>query len=282
MTTLSLYKSAAGEQAVMATYETALQHWAAPFTTRMIATRYGSTFVIASGDETAPPLVLLHGAGGNSTIWAGDVGQFCRRFRVYAVDLVGEAGKSAPTRPEWDSPAFAEWLEDVLTGLQLQQAVLVGVSQGAWTALKFAVTAPQRVSKLVLIAPGGIIPDRLSFALKAVVLMLFGQWGIKAPRTRSLRGMSRFWRGHGDCGANYGSFLPRMGALPIFSDVELQRLMMPILLVGGTKDIMRDVDKIAARPATVPDLTVRRVLCGTRDVGDGIASGRFPRAIDKT
>ncbi len=260
MTNASLYKSAAGERAVMSTYDAALQNWSVPFTTQTIPTRYGSTFVIASGEETAPPLILLHGAGGNSTIWAGDVGQFCRRYRVYAIDLVGEAGKSAATRPEWDSPAFAEWLQDVMEGLQLQQAALVGVSQGAWTALKFAVTAPHRVSRLVLIAPGGIIPDRLSFALKAVVLMMFGQRGIK-HMVRDLFGDAPVPE---DVSAIVvqitTSFKPRIGVLPIFSDEELQTLTMPILLVGGTKDIMRDVDKIAVRlTRLVPNLTVKRV-----------------------
>lgn len=260
MTTASLYKSAAGEQAVISTYDAALQHWAVPFTTQMIPTQYGSTFVIVSGDETAPPLVLLHGAGGNSTIWAGDVGMFCRRYRVYAVDLVGEAGKSAPTRPAWDSPAFAEWLQDVLNGLHLERAALVGVSQGAWTALKFAVTSPRRVSRLVLIAPGGIIPDRLSFALKAVVLMMFGRRGIK----RLVQELFGDVPVPDDVAAIVvqiaTAFKPRMGVLPIFSDAELQALTMPILLVGGEKDIMRDIDRIAARlNRLVPDLTVNRV-----------------------
>ncbi len=260
MTNAVLYKSAAAEQAVMTTYDAALQNWSAPFTTQIIPTRYGSTFVIASGDEAAPPLILLHGAGGNSTIWAGDIGQFCHRFRVYAVDLVGEAGKSAPTRPEWDSPAFAEWLDDVLTGLQLQQAVLAGVSQGAWTALKFAVTFPQRVNKLVLIAPGGIVPDRLSFAVKAILLMMFGQKGIR----RLVQELFGEVRVPEDVAAIVvkitNAFKPRMGVLPLFSDAELQALTMPILLVGGTKDIMRDIDKIAARlNRLVPDLTVKQI-----------------------
>src|SRR5690349_12938367 len=113
MTTPTVYKTPAGEQAVMALYDATLARWPVPCETSTIPTRYGDTFVVASGEPTAPPLVLLHGAGTNSAIWIGDVGTFSRRYRVYAVDLIGEAGKSAPNRPDWNRPAYAEWLCDV-------------------------------------------------------------------------------------------------------------------------------------------------------------------------
>lgn len=112
-------------------------------------------------------------------MWAGDVIDYSRHYRVYAVDLPGEAGKSAANRPAWDSPAFAEWLEDVFNGLQIEHAALVGISQGSWTALKFAVVRPERVDKLVLLAPGGIVADRPSFLIRAIGLTLLGKWGIK-------------------------------------------------------------------------------------------------------
>jgi pimeloyl-ACP methyl ester carboxylesterase len=112
-----IYKTPEGERTVMALYDNALKNWSAPYETRQIPTRHGDTFVIASGNPASPVLILLHGAGGNSTMWAGDVGDYSRHFRVYAVDLPGEAGKSAPNRPAWDRPAFAEWLEDVFDGL---------------------------------------------------------------------------------------------------------------------------------------------------------------------
>jgi pimeloyl-ACP methyl ester carboxylesterase len=174
-----LYKTPAGESVVMAIYDAALQSWPVPCQTQMVSTRYGETFVIASGNPLAPPIILLHGAGGNSAMWAGDVEGYSSQFRVYAVDLPGEAGKSTSNRPTWDSPAFAEWLEDVLNGLRIKHVTFVGISQGAWAALKFAVVNPERVRKLALIAPAGIIPDRLSFLPTAIVLSLFGKWGIK-------------------------------------------------------------------------------------------------------
>ena len=55
-------------------------------------------------------------------------------------------------------------------------------------------------------------------------------------------------------------FKPRLGVLPLFADEELRRLTMPILLVGGTKDIMRDLGKIEQRLRQhVPKLTVKLI-----------------------
>jgi pimeloyl-ACP methyl ester carboxylesterase len=52
----------------------------------------------ACGQPDAPPLVLLHGAGFNSVSWMGDVATWAQRFRVFAVDIIGHPGLSAPTR----------------------------------------------------------------------------------------------------------------------------------------------------------------------------------------
>lgn len=57
--TSPLYKSAAGERAVMAHYAEVLAHWPVPHERIIIGTRHGDTFVIVSGEPTAPPLVLL-------------------------------------------------------------------------------------------------------------------------------------------------------------------------------------------------------------------------------
>ncbi len=163
MNTPPIYKTPAGEQAVMALYDAALERWPVPCQQMTIPTRIGETFVIACGDESAPPLVLLHGAGTNSAIWAPDTVEYTRRYRVYAADLPGEPGKSTPNRPAWDGPAYAEWLANVFDALKIERAALLGVSQGGWTALKFAVRWPERVEKLALLAPGGVVSDRASF-----------------------------------------------------------------------------------------------------------------------
>ncbi|MEZ4669894.1 MAG: alpha/beta hydrolase [Anaerolineae bacterium] len=257
MTAQSLYRTPAAEQAVMALYDSALARWPVPYETLNLPTRHGSTYVIASGQSAAPPLILLHGAGTNSAIWGADVAAYCQRYRVYAVDLLGEAGRSAPNRPDWESPAYAEWLEDVLDGLQVKSAGIVGISQGAWTALKFATACAERVSQLVLMCPGGIVPDRTSFIFKAIALSLLGKWGTRRM-VRMLYGSQPIPDGVEDIiSTMLGGFNSRIGMLPIFTDADLRRLTMPVMLLGGTHDPMRDLDKIAARlKEFVPQLEV--------------------------
>jgi pimeloyl-ACP methyl ester carboxylesterase len=247
MRTETIYKSDAGRAAIMAAYDAALSNYWPAHETLLVPTRYGDTFVVVAGQPGAPPLVLLHGAGSNSAVWAGDAAAFAPHYRVHAVDLIGEPGKSAPTRPPWDRPAFAEWLADVLDGLKLARVALLGISQGGWTTLNFATTWPERVEQLVLLAPGGVVKDRTSFLLKAVGYSLLGERGQEATK--------RLVLGDVEIPAELDDYLtlimtefkPRIGALPIFTDEELSRLAMPVLLIGGDRDVIRDEVAIAAR-----------------------------------
>src|SRR6185503_7227610 len=115
-----------------------------------------------------------------------------------------------------------------------------------WTALKFAVSHPERVDKLVLICPGGIVPDKASFIIRAIGFSLMGDSGVRRM-IRSLYGKQPIAAGVEDIFTlMLGNFKGRVGILPIFSEDELRRLTMPTLLLGGKDDPMRDLDKMAA------------------------------------
>jgi pimeloyl-ACP methyl ester carboxylesterase len=256
--TQSIYKSPEGEKAIMALYDSVLERWPVPYETLNMSTRHGNTFAIVSGEKVAPPLILLHGAGTNSTMWVGDVAEYSRHYRVYAVDLLGEPGKSASNRPVWDGPAYAEWLDDVLDALKIEKTTLVGLSQGGWTALKFSVYKPERVEKLVLLTPGGITPDRMSFVIRVVPLLLLGRWGIKRVNRMLFADQPIPDKVEEVLTLIYTHFKPRLGVLPIFSDEELKRLTMPVLLVIGAEDALRDAEKIVRRmKGLLPDLTAK-------------------------
>jgi pimeloyl-ACP methyl ester carboxylesterase len=257
MQTPSIYKSTAGAEKIMALYDKVLAQWPVPYEHLTVPTRYGDTFVIASGEPAAPPLVLVHGSGSNSATWAGDVIEYSRCFRVYTVDIPGEPGKSAPTRFSWHGSAFAEWLDDVLNGLKLDKIILGGMSLGAWATIKYAVYKPERIEQAVLICPAGICPLRLSFALRVMGLSLLGDWG--RNRMKRLIFNKQTLNAEADLfftlTAKYFNF--RTGALPLFTDEELRRLTMPVFYLAGEQDVLLQSTKTAARlQKLVPDVTV--------------------------
>ncbi len=247
MTTTSIYKSPAGEREIMALYDAALARWPVAHETFTLATRHGETFRIASGERTAPPLILLHGAASNAVSWAGDVAAYSAHCRVYAVDIPGDPGKSAPNRLPWDGPGYAEWLEDVLDGLGAHKAALLGLSQGGWTALKFATCRPERVDRLVLLTPGGVVPTKPSFILNAIVLSMFGRWGAERLNRKVLGKQPMHPEAERFMNTIMTHHIARIDKEYIFSDAELRRLDMPVLLLGGTEDVIRPMAAVAAR-----------------------------------
>jgi pimeloyl-ACP methyl ester carboxylesterase len=231
----------------MALYDAVLARWPVAHETFRLPTRHGETFVIASGKKSAPPLILLHGAVSNAVSWVGEVPAYSPCFRVYAVDLPGEPGRSAPNRPAWEGPAFAEWMEDVLDGLKVQKTALAGISQGGWTALRFATYRPERVDKLVLLAPGGVMPTRMSFLLKAILFSMLGRWGGDRINWMVLGNDEMHPEAVKFMDAMMTHFKPRIAKEYLFTDEELKRLDMPVLLLGGTEDVIRPMEAIAER-----------------------------------
>jgi len=247
MDTKPIYKSPAGKREIMALYDAVLTRWPVPYETVTLRTRHGDTFGIVSGEKSAPPLALLHGSASNAVSWVGDIAEYSRYFRVVALDLPGEPGRSAENRPAWDGPAFAEWLEDVLNGLRVEKMAMVGISQGGWTALRFATRHPERVSKLALLAPAGVAPVRTTFIWKAVLLSLVGR--------RGAQGINRLVMGkqplHPEAArfmeAIYTHFHTRREQEYRFTDDELKRLSMPTLLIGGEQDALIPMEEVIAR-----------------------------------
>jgi pimeloyl-ACP methyl ester carboxylesterase len=221
----NIYKSEDGERAVQERYRTFLKYWPVPNRQFSVPTRQGETFVVACGDESAPPLLLLHGSGGNAVMWMGDVAAWAKHFRVYAIDMIGEPGLSAPSRPPLESAEYALWLDDVMHALSLQRVSIVGVSLGGWLALDYATRQPERVESLVLLCPGGV--GRQTFGE-----IVFDRQPADAPP--AVRKFLEFLTLISE------NFDYRLEELPIVSDDLLQRLNMPVMAIVGGKDELLD------------------------------------------
>jgi len=241
----SIYKTAEGERAVRERYLQFLKYWPVPNRQLRVPTREGETFIVACGDENAPPLLLFHGGMANSAMWMGDVAAWAVHFRVYAVDMIGEAGLSAPSRPPLASEAHALWLDDVMQALSLTRASMVGVSLGGWLALDYATRRPQRVESLTVLCPGGIGRQKIGIALKAILLRMCGAWGVRKTREVILgrvpsNAPPAIQKFIGFVSLIHENLRPRMVKMPVFSDAALQRLTMPVMAIVGGRDVLLD------------------------------------------
>jgi pimeloyl-ACP methyl ester carboxylesterase len=262
----TIYASAERARAIEQRYRDVLGRWPVPSEQLRIPTREGETFVVACGPPDAPPLVLLHGAGANSAMWLGDVTSWSRQFRVYAVDVIGEPGLSAPSRPPLASDAYASWLDDVLGGLAVDRASMVGVSLGGWLALDYAIRRPARVDQLVLLCPGGIGRQKWGVVLTALLLRPFGRWGLRTTMRLAMGGLPPAGEVVEYFMLIHRHFRPRRELLPRFGDDALRGLTMPVLAIVGGRDAMLDSYGTRRRLERAQPLATVRLLPGAGHV----------------
>lgn len=135
-------------------YDAVLRQWPVPVEQFDLLSPYGTTHVNVCGPQDAPPLLLLHGGGATSTVWFANVKELSAAHRVYAIDTLGDAGRSVHDgKPIASRDDLMDWLDAVLRSLGERRVDICGHSYGAWIALNYALHAPQNVRRLALLDP---------------------------------------------------------------------------------------------------------------------------------
>lgn len=160
--------------AFYAAYDSVLSTWPDDATSIEIESSYGTTHVNMCGPKSGPPVVLLPGGGATSTVWFGNVTALSAQNRVYAVDLMGDVGRStARGKPMKAVDDLLDWLKSVIDGLDLDSPSIIGHSYGAMIALAYALHNPDRVSRLILIDPNSCFAGmRMQYLVHALPILL--------------------------------------------------------------------------------------------------------------
>jgi hypothetical protein len=90
----SIYSSPEVGTRFMEIYDARLEEWPVPYESVFVDTAYGKVHAIVSGPEDAPPLLLLHASGVSGWSWLYNVEELSKHYRTYAIDTLGDAGKS--------------------------------------------------------------------------------------------------------------------------------------------------------------------------------------------
>ena len=211
------------------------------------------THVQIEGPAHAPVLLLLHGFGSSLQTWDVWVDGLAKEYRVVRLDIAG-FGLTGPAEPgDYSDEADVQRLLAVVDQLGLPRMTVVGHSMGGRLAWHFAAAHPQRVDKLVLIAPDGF-PDPQAKsdrtydvpAWMGVARYALPRWMIKKGVASAYADPSRL---DDDTARRYQDMLlapgVRQAVLARMAQTRnrdplpwLQRLTMPTLLLWGAQDGM--------------------------------------------
>lgn len=227
-----------------------------------VATAFGPTRVYRwQGEGT--PLVLLHGIGGTSLMWAPHVDAFAGRTLI-AIDTMGDVGRSVHRTAFEDASDVARWLDETLDALGVTHADLVGTSYGGWMALNLALRRPARVASLTLLEPVGIGAFHMGGFMRWGLAVLVASGlphrlrrraarRLRMPALENKRAMRLVRRGQ-----TGHVFRPQP---PRFSDEQLRAITTPtLLLVGEKSEIHSPTDVIATARRCLPEVDARVVI----------------------
>jgi 2-hydroxy-6-oxonona-2,4-dienedioate hydrolase len=131
------------------------------------------TRFVEAGRPDAPALLLLHGTGGHWETFAPNLAVLSEHFRCIAIDMVGNGFSGKPDH-DYEIPVYLRQVLAVLDAFGVQRAHVAGMSLGAWVAARLAIDEPQRVDRMILMSPAGLVATASNMAR------------IRAERTRAV------------------------------------------------------------------------------------------------
>lgn len=170
------------------------------------------------------PLILLHGNGENNRYFQHQQEFFSDQYRVIAIDTRGH-GLSPRGNAPFTLAQFAEDLHDFMVEQRIEKAHILGFSDGGNIALLFGLKYPSFVAKLILnganLEPAGV------------------KRRVQLPVVLGYRLASHFAKKSDEANAK-AEILGLMVNEPHINEAELAKLTMPVLVIAGTRDMIKN------------------------------------------
>ncbi|MFB3894695.1 MAG: alpha/beta fold hydrolase [bacterium] len=258
------FKSAKAKARYLAYYDTRAREWPVDSESKLVETSYGKTFVRISGPKTAPPLVLLPSTSATHLIWIPNIKSLSGQYRVYAVDNIYDFGRSINTKNIKTSQDMTNWLDELFTALELGDHInLMGLSFGGWLTSQYTLAHPNRLNKVVWVAPVATIEDipgewawrailsaipHRYFMRKYMIAWLFEDLN-KRKDTVSVTQINKLVD---DAMLGLKCFKMRMPVTPtVLTNQELQSIKVPILFLVGEHEKLYSANSAVQRLNTI-------------------------------
>ncbi|HOX94621.1 MAG TPA: alpha/beta fold hydrolase [Syntrophales bacterium] len=189
--------------------------------------------------DSGTPVILLHGLGDSADIWKPNIQALAANHRVFAPDLIGFGFTDKPDI-EYTPEVFVRFIEDFLSACAAERCHLVGHSLGGGLALKYALTHPEQVGKLVLVSSAALGPGA-TWPLRLSTLPFLGPWALLPTKNILRVFFKRLVYDPDVIDADFVDFRYRL-LLPRENRRALLKVLRSLLTIGGVRpDLLNPV-----------------------------------------
>lgn len=245
------FRSAEGYDRFIDAYDRAMAELPKPERVLDLRTSFGVVrlYRFAGATESkesggVPPVVLLPGTLASTPMWGANLPSLLEVSSVYALDMIGEPGRSVQERPVETGQDQAQWLDEVLAQLPEEEVLLFGVSLGGWNVMNHVVHRTGKVAGAIVLDPASTFNDLpVSVILRSIPVALpfapkswrddFNSWTANGAAVEDVPVADLIEVGM----QTYAKTLPGPAR---FSAEQLAGVDLPVLVIMAGQSVMHD------------------------------------------
>ncbi len=267
----SLYKSEEAKKEIHQVYYDKLNELNIEHEFLKLETFLGTTNIVKTGNDSSPPLLLIHGSNGCAPIALELFPNLSSKYCVYAVDVVAQPNLSSETRPSMKDNSYGKWINEIISQLNLNNVTLLGFSFGGFIIWKTLLEDESRIKESFLLAPVGIVngnPFKLIFKMFLPMRMYMSS---KKPKHLE-KFLAAVFSERDDFAINFLSkvflyFDMDFNQIPLIKKGEAEKIKTTINIIGNELDLIVPGEKLLKRSKKIfPSLKSNTLLAGSKHV----------------
>ena len=246
-----MFTSEKGKKDILSLYEEKLSNLFISYNQELISTTFGQTNIIIIGNNSKPPMLIIHGSNGCAPIALETYVGLEKKYQIFAIDVLAQPNKSDETRLSMKTDDYGKWLHEVIDSLNLKSVSLAGFSFGGLIILKTLEYKEDAIKEVFLSAPAYIVNGNPLKALFKVFIPMK-----RFMKTKKViyveRFLSEIFSERDEFAIQYLSkvfehFDMDFTPVPVIKSDNAKRIETPITLFAAKNDLMFPGQKMIKR-----------------------------------